>query len=119
MYERFKTQISCNGQDLFSFKCTFLHLVIFIVFHTFFKIKSLNKKYLLKNGSIYPFQKFQEIPPAVHTLIRGSFFFILFIFHSKFYFLDSFISDNSCCKWEPWSVKFGADFTFYHISSEV
>jgi hypothetical protein len=103
---------------LFPFKCTFLHLVIFIVFHTIFKIKSSSKKYLLKNGSIYPFHKFQEIPPSLHTLIQGPFLFCSF-FHSKFYFLESFISNSSCCKWEPCSIKFGADFTCYHISSEV
>jgi hypothetical protein len=93
-YERFKTQIRHNGQGSFPFKCTFLHLVIYIVFHTFFKINSSSKKYLLKNGSIYPFHKFQEIPPTVHTVIQGPSLFCSFFTLSFIFWIHSFIS---CC----------------------
>jgi hypothetical protein len=82
------------------------------------KIKSSVKKYLLQNGPIFPFHMFQEIPPTIHTLIQGPFLFCSLV-TLKFYFLDSFISDSSFCKWEPCAVKFGADFTCYLISSEV
>jgi len=44
-------------------------------------------------------------------------FFILFIFHSKFHFLDLFFSNSSWCKWRHSAIIFGADYTYHHISN--
>jgi hypothetical protein len=54
-------KVAADGQGSFHFKQQFSHLLILsIVFHTFLKIKTSNKKYMLKNESIY---KLQENPP--------------------------------------------------------
>ena len=81
-YKRLKSQSSCWRHSTFHFKCQFLHLVISVVFHTFLKIKTWNKKYTLKNEPIYLFCKFQGNPP-IFTKLNWRLFFVLIIFHSK------------------------------------
>ena len=53
-------------------------LILSVVFNTFFKINTSNKKYMLKNESIYPLRKFQEIPPILRSLVEGDVLFYLF-----------------------------------------
>jgi len=54
----------------FCLKCAFLHLLILsVVFHTFLKLITRNKKYMLKNEAIYPFHKFKENPHIFMKLI--------------------------------------------------
>ena len=49
---------------LVALNAPFLHLLILsIVFHTFFKLITSNKKYTPTCESIYPFCKFKENPP--------------------------------------------------------
>jgi hypothetical protein len=43
----------------------------------------------------------------------------LFIFHFKFYFLDSFISNGCCCGFGPCAINFGTDCTCHCISSQA
>jgi hypothetical protein len=62
-------KVAADGRGSFHFKCPFSHLMILsIVFQTFLKIKTSNKKYTLKNESSYPLRKFQENPPIFTQL---------------------------------------------------
>jgi hypothetical protein len=70
-----------------------------------------------KNVSVYPFRNFEENPPIFMKLSWS--FFILFVFQSKFHFIDLFFSNSSCCEWRPCALTFGAYCTFHHISLDV
>jgi hypothetical protein len=110
---------AADGQGSYCFKCPFLHLLVLsVVFLTFLKIKTSNKKYTLKNEFFYLLCKFQENPPIFMQLSRRS-FFILFVFHFKLHFLDVFFSNSSCCKQKPCAIKFGADCTCHHIPKDI
>jgi hypothetical protein len=62
-------KVATDGPGSFRFKCLFLHLLILaVIFHKILKIKTLNKKYTLKNDSVYPLHKFQENPPIFMQL---------------------------------------------------
>jgi hypothetical protein len=107
-------KVANDSQGTFSSIHPFLHLLILCaLFHAFLKIKTLNKKYTFKNASIYPFRKFEENLPIFMKFSWS--FFILFIFHSKFHFLDLFFSNSSCCEWRPCATKFGGDHTYHHM----
>jgi hypothetical protein len=46
-------KVATDGQGSFHFKCPFSHvLILSVVFHTFLKTRTSNKKYMLKNESI-------------------------------------------------------------------
>jgi hypothetical protein len=111
-------EAAANRQGTVRFKYPFLHLLILsVVFHTFLKLITSNKKYTHKNVSVYPFCRFEENPLVFMKLIWS--FFILSIFQSKFHFIDLFLSNSSCCEWRPCVIKFGAYCTFHRISLDV
>jgi len=58
-------KIAADGQGTFRSELLLSHLLILLctVFHTFLKLITSNKNYMLKKRSIYPFHKFQEYPP--------------------------------------------------------
>ena len=50
----FKSHISATGQSTFQFKCLLLHcFILWVVFRTFLKLESLNKRCVIKNVSIF------------------------------------------------------------------
>jgi hypothetical protein len=77
-------KVAAGGQGSFDFKCPFSHLLISIVFHTFLKIKTSNKKHTLKNESIYSLRKLQENPPTFMQLSWSFFYFVSFSLQASF-----------------------------------
>jgi len=68
-----------DGQGTFHFKCLFLDLLLLsAIFHTFLKIKILNKMYSFKNESNYLLRQFEENPPIFTHLSWSYFIFIYF-----------------------------------------
>jgi len=77
-------KVAADGQDTFRSELLLLHLLILsIAFRTFLKLFASNKKYTLKNESIFPLCTFTENPP-LRCLVEGHFYwfllFYLFIF---------------------------------------
>jgi hypothetical protein len=73
-------KVAADGRGSLRINCPFSHvLLLSVVFHTFLKINTSNKKHTPKNESIYKFCKFQENPP-IFTQLNWS-CFILFIFY--------------------------------------
>jgi hypothetical protein len=71
-----------------------------------------------KNISVCPFCKFEENLPIFMELSWS--FFILFVFHSMFHFMDFFFfSNSSCCEWRLCAIKFGAYCTSYFFRCSV
>jgi hypothetical protein len=58
-------KIAADGQGTFCSELLLSHLLILLctVFHTFLKLFTSNKKYTLKNESIFPRRMFKENPP--------------------------------------------------------
>jgi len=74
-------KVATDGQGAVCFKCPFSHLLtLSVVFRTFLKLITSNKKYTHKNVSVYPVCKFEE-NLLIFMKLSWS-FFILFIFQS-------------------------------------
>jgi len=52
----------------------------------------------------------KKIHLFLQSLVEGH-SFILFIFQSKFHFVDLFFSNSCCREWRPCAIKFGAGCT--------
>jgi hypothetical protein len=65
------------------FKCPLLHFlkILFIVFQTFLRLGSLNKKYLVMNESIHLCPKLCNMPPIVlYRIIIFKFVYVISVF---------------------------------------
>jgi hypothetical protein len=65
--------VAITGLGSFSFKTLILHLLLsYLIFHALYNLNASHKKYTFKNGSIYPFPKFQNNPLIFIQLNLGS-----------------------------------------------
>jgi hypothetical protein len=89
-------KVAADGQGTFHSELLLSQLLILsIVIHTFLKLYTSNKNYMLKNESIFPLCTVTENPP-LQCLVEGHFYwFLLFHFiylffhpHCNFQFLE-------------------------------
>jgi hypothetical protein len=70
------TKEAADGRDTFCLKCPFLHLqILSVVFHTFLKLITSNKKYTIQNESPNHSPSLKKSTYFDESLVEGLFYF--------------------------------------------